>query len=128
MIRLHTNHGTISLELDAEKAPKTAENFLRYAREGFYEGTLFHRVIDGFMIQGGGMGAGMVPKPTHDPIENEADNGLKNERGTIAMHPRRTAGATASSGGWWTGWTWSTRYARSTPPPAACTRTSRRKM
>ena len=85
MIKLHTNHGTITLELDAEKAPKTAENFLRYAREGFYEGTLFHRVIDGFMIQGGGMGAGMVPKPTHDPIENEADNGLKNARGTVAM-------------------------------------------
>lgn len=85
MIKLHTNHGTISLELDAEKAPKTVENFLRYARDGFYDGTIFHRVIDNFMIQGGGLTAGMTPKATHDPIENEADNGLKNERGTIAM-------------------------------------------
>ncbi len=85
MIKLNTNHGTIVLELDAEKAPKTVENFLQYAREGFYDGTIFHRVIDGFMIQGGGMEPGMREKPTRDPIPNEADNGLPNARGTIAM-------------------------------------------
>lgn len=85
MIKLHTNHGTIGLELDADKAPKTVENFLRYAREGFYEGTVFHRVIPGFMIQGGGMEPGLKQKPTHDPIPNEADNGLSNARGSIAM-------------------------------------------
>jgi peptidyl-prolyl cis-trans isomerase B (cyclophilin B) len=85
MIKLQTNYGTIELELDAEKAPKTVENFLQYAREGFYDGTIFHRVIDNFMIQGGGMEPGMKEKPTHAPIENEADNGLANERGTIAM-------------------------------------------
>jgi peptidyl-prolyl cis-trans isomerase B (cyclophilin B) len=85
MIKLNTNHGTIGIELNAEKAPKTVENFLRYAREGFYNGTLFHRVINGFMIQGGGMEPGMLDKPTHEPIENEANNGLQNLRGTIAM-------------------------------------------
>lgn len=85
MIKLQTNYGTIELELDAEKAPKTVENFLQYAREGFYDGTIFHRVIDNFMIQGGGMEPGMKEKPTHAPIENEADNGLTNDRGTIAM-------------------------------------------
>jgi peptidyl-prolyl cis-trans isomerase B (cyclophilin B) len=85
MINLHTSFGIISLELDAAKAPATVENFERYVREGFYDGTIFHRVIDGFMIQGGGMTANMVNKPTHEPIKNEADNGLKNERGTIAM-------------------------------------------
>lgn len=85
MIKLHTNHGTIALELDADKAPKTVENFLRYAREGFFEGTIFHRVIPGFMIQGGGMEPGLKQKPTHDPIPNEADNGLANTRGSIAM-------------------------------------------
>lgn len=85
MIKLHTNFGTIELELNAERAPKTVENFLRYAREGHYDGTIFHRVIDGFMIQGGGMEPGMHEKPTHEPIPNEADNGLQNLRGTIAM-------------------------------------------
>jgi len=85
MIKLHTNHGLISLELDADKAPATVANFLRYAKEGFYDGTIFHRVIDGFMIQGGGLNADMINKPTHEPIKNEADNGLKNERGTLAM-------------------------------------------
>jgi peptidyl-prolyl cis-trans isomerase B (cyclophilin B) len=84
-VKLNTNHGTIVLELDAEKAPKTVENFLQYAREGFYNGTIFHRVIDGFMIQGGGMEPGMVEKPTRAPIKNEADNGLGNVRGSIAM-------------------------------------------
>ncbi len=85
MIKMQTNHGTITLELDAEKAPVTVENFERYVREGHYDGTIFHRVINGFMIQGGGMSSGMVEKPTHEPIKNEADNGLSNERGTIAM-------------------------------------------
>ncbi len=85
MIIMHTNVGNITLELDAEKAPKTVENFLSYAKEGFYEGTIFHRVIDNFMIQGGGMLEDMSQKETKDPIENEANNGLKNQVGTIAM-------------------------------------------
>ena len=85
MVKLHTNHGTISVELDAEKAPKTVENFLQYVRDGFFDGTIFHRVIDGFMIQGGGFEPGMTQKPTRDAIENEAANGLKNEAYTIAM-------------------------------------------
>jgi peptidyl-prolyl cis-trans isomerase B (cyclophilin B) len=82
---LTTNHGKIKLELDAEKAPKTVENFLSYVQSGHYDGTIFHRVIDGFMIQGGGFEPGMKQKPTNDPIENEAKNGLKNEPYTIAM-------------------------------------------
>lgn len=82
---LTTNYGKITLELDAEKAPKTVENFLEYVRAGHYDGTIFHRVIDGFMIQGGGFEPGMKQKPTRDPIENEAKNGLKNEPYTIAM-------------------------------------------
>ncbi|MDH5328009.1 MAG: peptidylprolyl isomerase [Gammaproteobacteria bacterium] len=85
MIRLQTNFGNIDIEVDHDKAPVTAKNFERYVSEGFYDGTLFHRVIDGFMIQGGGMEAGMQPKATHDPIKNEANNGLTNEVGTIAM-------------------------------------------
>jgi len=85
MIVLHTNYGPITLELDAEKAPKTVENFLEYVNAGYYENTIFHRVIDGFMIQGGGFEAGMVDKKTRKPIENEAKNGLKNTLGTIAM-------------------------------------------
>ena len=84
-VLLTTNHGTIKLELDAEKAPKTVENFLSYVRDGHYNGTIFHRVIDGFMIQGGGFEPGMKQKPTKDPIDNEAKNGLKNEAYTIAM-------------------------------------------
>ncbi|MBU1395586.1 MAG: peptidyl-prolyl cis-trans isomerase [Gammaproteobacteria bacterium] len=85
MVKLHTNHGIITLELDAEKAPKTVENFLQYVRDGFFDGTIFHRVIDGFMIQGGGFEPGMTQKPTRGPIENEAANGLKNEAYTVAM-------------------------------------------
>lgn len=85
MITLHTNHGDIDIELDFERAPKSAANFLQYCRDGFYAGTIFHRVIDGFMIQGGGMDTGMRPKDTRAPIENEADNGLKNDTGTLAM-------------------------------------------
>lgn len=85
MIKLHTNYGVITLELDHEKAPVTAENFLRYVESGHYENTLFHRVIDGFMIQGGGYTAGMKEKTTSAPIQNEAANGLGNENYTIAM-------------------------------------------
>ena len=85
MIKLHTNFGVIALELDAEKAPESAKNFLAYAEAGHYDNTIFHRVIDGFMIQGGGFGPGMKEKKTRSPIKNEADNGLKNERYTIAM-------------------------------------------
>ena len=85
MVKLHTTLGTLTLELDAAKAPKTVENFLQYVRDGFYDGTIFHRVIDGFMIQGGGFAVGMTQKPTRAPIENEASNGLKNETYTIAM-------------------------------------------
>jgi peptidyl-prolyl cis-trans isomerase B (cyclophilin B) len=85
MVTLHTTYGPIKLELDAEKAPATVANFLMYVREGFYDGTIFHRVIDNFMIQGGGFDADMKQKPTQDPIENEADNGLKNDFGTVAM-------------------------------------------
>lgn len=85
MVKLHTNLGTITLELDAEKAPKTVANFLQYVEDGHYENTLFHRVIDGFMIQGGGYMPDMAQKATRDPVENEAANGLKNEPYTIAM-------------------------------------------
>src|SRR4051812_10363734 len=82
---LTTNHGNIKLELDAEKAPKTVENFLSYVNSGHYNGTIFHRVISDFMIQGGGFAPGMKQKPTNDPIENEAKNGLKNEPYSVAM-------------------------------------------
>jgi peptidyl-prolyl cis-trans isomerase B (cyclophilin B) len=85
MVKLHTSLGTISMELDSEKAPITVENFLQYVKEGFYDGTIFHRVIDGFMIQGGGFEPGMSQKPVRAPIENEAANGLKNNAYTIAM-------------------------------------------
>ena len=85
MVTLHTSMGDITLELDAEKAPKTVANFLQYARDGFYDGTIFHRVINNFMIQGGGMTADMEQKTTRAPVENEANNGLKNKTGTIAM-------------------------------------------
>jgi peptidyl-prolyl cis-trans isomerase B (cyclophilin B) len=84
-ILLTTNHGQITLELDADKAPKTVENFLNYVNSGHYDGTIFHRVIDGFMIQGGGFSPDMRQKPTEDPVENEANNGLTNDRYTIAM-------------------------------------------
>jgi len=82
---LETSQGEITLELDADKAPKTVENFLAYVRDGHYDGTIFHRVIPDFMIQGGGYDANFVQKPTRAPIQNEANNGLKNLRGTIAM-------------------------------------------
>ncbi|MEY3571477.1 MAG: peptidylprolyl isomerase [Burkholderiaceae bacterium] len=82
---LTTNHGTITLELDVEKAPKSVENFVTYVKSGHYDGTIFHRVIDGFMIQGGGFDPDMKQKSTNDPIDNEAENGLKNDRYTVAM-------------------------------------------
>ena len=85
MIKLHTNFGVIGLELDAEKAPETVKNFISYVESGHYDNTIFHRVINGFMIQGGGFEPGMKQKPTRDPIENEADNGLTNTVGTVAM-------------------------------------------
>lgn len=85
MIILQTNLGDITLELDYEKAPKTAENFEQYVRDGFYDGVIFHRVINNFMIQGGGFEPGMVQKDTRAAIENEADNGLTNKKYTIAM-------------------------------------------
>ena len=85
MIKLHTNFGVITLELDAEKAPESAKNFLAYAEAGHYDNTIFHRVIDGFMIQGGGFEPGMKQKPCLAPIKNEANNGLKNNTYTIAM-------------------------------------------
>jgi peptidyl-prolyl cis-trans isomerase B (cyclophilin B) len=85
MIVLHTNHGKITLELDEKRAPKTVANFLDYLRAGHFDNTLFHRVIDGFMIQGGGMTPDFRPKSTRTPIENEARNGLKNERYSVAM-------------------------------------------
>lgn len=84
-VLLKTNKGDITLELDAEKAPKTTENFLNYVNNGFYNGTIFHRVINNFMVQGGGFEVGMKQKDTQSPIENEANNGLKNEVYTIAM-------------------------------------------
>ena len=85
MVKLETSMGDVYLELEEEKAPKSAANFIQYVESGHYDGTIFHRVIDGFMVQGGGMTADMSEKATGDPVENEADNGLKNEPYTVAM-------------------------------------------
>ena len=85
MVEMHTSKGLITLELDAEKAPVTVANFIEYVKSGHFDGTIFHRVIPGFVIQGGGMESGMKEKPTQPPIENEADNGLKNVTGSICM-------------------------------------------
>ncbi len=85
MITLHTNYGDIKIELNFDKAPISAKNFEDYCKEGFYDNTIFHRVIDGFMIQGGGMESGFIEKKTKAPIQNEANNGLSNKRGTLAM-------------------------------------------
>jgi Cyclophilin type peptidyl-prolyl cis-trans isomerase/CLD len=137
-----TSLGDISIELDPGKAPLSVENFLAYVKSGHYEGTIFHRVIKGFMIQGGGMTENMREKPTRPPIKNEAANGLKNERGTVAMARRSTARRHSSSStperrtpSWITkyatsgtpcsarsspGWMSSTRSNRSRRPPAMC--------
>ena len=96
MVIIETSKGTIKVELDADKAPITVENFLTYADDGFFDGTIFHRVIDGFMVQGGGFNANMEQKKTRDQIKNEADNGLKNDRGTLAM--ARTAVVDSATG------------------------------
>ncbi len=96
MIKLHTNFGVIAIELDAEKAPESAKNFLAYAEAGHYDNTVFHRVIPGFMVQGGGFAVGMKQKPTDGEIENEATNGLKNDNYTVAM-ARTNAPHSASS-------------------------------
>ena len=85
MVKMDTTQGTIMLELDADNAPNTVENFLTYAKEGFFDGTIFHRVISNFMVQGGGFTEDMNQKTVRDPIKNEANNGLKNDNGTIAM-------------------------------------------
>lgn len=85
LLQIETSLGTMVAELDAQKAPKTVENFLQYVDDNFYDGTIFHRVIEGFMIQGGGYNSDMTRKPTRDPIENEAKNGLGNDRGTLSM-------------------------------------------
>lgn len=85
MIEIKTSQGDIRIKLDHDNTPKTAANFLSYVKEGFYNGTIFHRVINGFMIQGGGLTANMQPKDNHDPIENEAKNAHPNKRGTLAM-------------------------------------------
>lgn len=85
MVKLHTNLGTITLELNAEKAPGTVENFLQYVNDGFFNNTIFHRVINNFMVQGGGFEADMTQKATRAQIKNEADNGLKNDKYTVAM-------------------------------------------
>src|SRR5947208_5752843 len=96
MVRLNTNIGIIALDLDAENAPETVKNFLAYVESGFYSNTVFHRVIDGFMVQGGGFEPGMRQKRTESPIKNEAGNGLKNDRYTVAM-ARTTDPHSASS-------------------------------
>lgn len=85
MIKLHTNHGVITLKLFADKAPETVANFVQYVKDGHYDNTIFHRVISNFMIQGGGFAPGMEQKSTRAPIKNEADNGLSNKVGTVAM-------------------------------------------
>ncbi len=84
-VTLETSHGNIVIELNDEKAPETVKNFLNYVNDGFYDGTIFHRVIPNFMVQGGGFMPGMVQKRVEDPVKNEADNGLTNDRGTVAM-------------------------------------------
>jgi len=116
-VRIQTSFGAIIVELDPQRAPKTVNNFVSYVRDGFYDGTLFHRVMDGFMIQGGGFLPGMTQKPTRTPIENEAKNGLRNERtaplrnsssmsstmiSSITQPKPRPAGVTACSARSWT--------------------------
>ncbi len=85
MIQFETSHGNFTVELFADEAPRTVENFLRYVDESFFDGTVFHRIVPGFVIQGGGLTVDLRPKRTHEPVHNEADNGLKNLRGTLSM-------------------------------------------
>ena len=85
IVKMQTTHGELTIELNSEKAPQTVANFIDYCRDVFYDGTIFHRVIPGFMVQGGGMEPGMAEKTTGEPIENEAENGLKNDVGSLAM-------------------------------------------
>lgn len=148
MVTFQTNHGDIVIKTFDDKAPATVQNFLDYCREGFYDNTIFHRVINGFMIQGGGFEPGMKQKETKAEIQNEASNGLKNTKGTLAM--ARTSAphsataqffinvadndflnfrdesvqgwATACSLKWLKVWMWSRRSKRSLPAAAACTR------
>lgn len=131
-VKLQTTQGDIVIRLDSQHAPASTENFLAYVKEGFYDGTIFHRIISGFMAQGGGFDSDFEQKKTHAPIKNEADNGLKNKRGTIAMartsdphsataqffinlvdngfldhkSRRRKAGVMPYSAKWWKAWTW----------------------
>jgi peptidyl-prolyl cis-trans isomerase B (cyclophilin B) len=154
MVTFHTNHGDIVIKTFDDKAPETVKNFLDYCREGFYNNTIFHRVINGFMIQGGGFEPGMAQKTTKSPIQNEANNGLKNTRGTLAMARTQAphsataqffinvvdndflnfsvktcrAGATAYLPKWLKVWTWSTKSKRWLPAAAACIRMCRKKM
>ncbi len=154
MVTFHTNHGDIVIKTFDDKAPETVKNFLDYCREGFYDNTIFHRVINGFMIQGGGFEPGMKQKATKSPIQNEANNGLKNTRGTLAMARTQAphsataqffinvvdndflnfsgeslrVGATASSRKWLKAWTWLTKSKRLPPAAAACTRMCRKMM
>ena len=103
MVTFHTNHGDIVIKTFDDKAPETVKNFLDYCREGFYDNTIFHRVINGFMIQGGGFEPGMKQKATKSPIQNEANNGLKNTRGTRwPVLRRRTLQPRSSSSTWLT--------------------------
>ena len=122
-VRLATSAGDIVLQLEAEKTPKTTANFLQYVRDGHYDGTLFHRVIENFMIQGGGYKSDLSQKPTRAPIPLESRTGLSNLRGTVAM--ARTATAMPSSAASSKAWTWWKRFAPFRPRPRACTRTCR---
>ena len=116
MITIKTNHGDIKVELYDEKAPITCENFRQYVNDGHFAGTIFHRVINGFMIQGGGFEPGMTPRKTREPIQNEADNGLSNMVGTIAM--ARTA--VVDSASTWAGRVTSAASADRTPRWSPC--------
>jgi peptidyl-prolyl cis-trans isomerase B (cyclophilin B) len=153
MVTFHTNHGDIVIKTFDDKAPETVKNFLDYCREGFYNNTIFHRVINGFMIQGGGFEPGMNQKATKDQIKNEANNGLKNTRGTLAMARTQAphsataqffinvvdndflnslakacrVGATAYLPKWLKAWTWSTKSKPLPLAAAVCTRTCRKK-
>ncbi len=153
MVTFHTNHGDIVIKTFDDKAPETVKNFLDYCREGFYNNTIFHRVINGFMIQGGGFEPGMHQKATKEAIKNEANNGLKNTRGTLAMARTQAphsataqffinvadndflnfsgescrVGATAYLQKWLKVWTWLTRSKPSLLAAAVCTRTFQKK-